>query len=54
MPTANPNPFTQTKIWTHAQVRPGDTDGCPTKENSTTMKHTGLSELYSHKMGQVK
>jgi len=28
---------------------PEDTDTCPTKENSSTMKHTSLSELYSHK-----
>jgi len=43
--TSNPNPFIQTKA---RRTGPEDTDTCPTKENSTTMKHTGLSKLYSH------
>ena len=32
---------------------PKDTDACSTKENNTTVKHTGLSELYPHKAGKV-
>ena len=32
---------------------PKDTDAWPTKENNTTMKHTGLSELHPHKEGKV-
>jgi len=32
---------------------PKDTDACPTKENNITKKHTGLSELHTHKGGKL-
>ena len=41
-PKSNPNPFIQTKVWTSLDTQVLKTfDSRPTKENSTTMKHTG-------------
>jgi len=52
--TSNTNP-NQIHVFKQKSGRTGpeDIDACPTTENNTTMKQTGLRELYSHKGQQI-